>query len=111
MEKTLPIRTIEPVIMITRQQPRSPGVYFALITRCTEVGYINKKIVLAGTAGGCILLISMYVFGTITAAIAPYDIALLGGMRAADDPVVTFFFLYPFVLSYAAAILFDAMKN
>lgn len=57
------------------------------------------------------LLISIVVSGAIAAAIVLYDIALLGGMRAANDPVMAFFFLYPFVLSCPAAILFDAMKN
>jgi len=53
---------------------------------------MNKKIVLAGAAGGCILLISIFVSGTIAAAIAPYDIALLDTMRA--DPVFLYWHNY-----------------
>jgi len=71
----------------------------------------TKNIVLAGLCGGVVLLVSMFVFGMIATAIAPYDIATLGGMRAMDDPVMALFFLYPFVLSFVATILFDVIKD
>jgi hypothetical protein len=70
-----------------------------------------KNIVLAGFSGGVVLLISMFIFGEIANAIFPYDIATLGGMRAMNDPVMGLFFLYPFVLSFVAAILFDIIKD
>ena len=71
----------------------------------------TKNIVLAGFSGGVVLLVFMFVFSRIAAAIAPFDIATLGGMRAMNDPVMALFFLYPFVLSFVAAILFDVIKD
>ena len=70
-----------------------------------------KNIMLAGFSGGVVLLVSMFIFGEIANAIAPYDIATLGGMRAMNDPVMGLFFLYPFVLAFVAAILFDIIKD
>jgi hypothetical protein len=70
-----------------------------------------KNITLAGFGGGVVLLVSMFIFGEIANAISPYDIATLGGMRTMDDPVMGLFFLYPFVLAFVAAILFDIIKN
>lgn len=71
----------------------------------------TKNVILAGLSGGVVLLVSMFVFGKIATAISPYDIATIGGMRAMDDPVIALFFLYPFVLSFVAAILFDVIKD
>jgi hypothetical protein len=70
-----------------------------------------KNIVLAGFSGGIVLLVSMFIFGEIANAISPYDVAILGGMRAMNDPVMGLFFLYPFVLSFVAAILFDIIRD
>jgi len=39
------------------------------------------------------------------------DILALGGMRSVEDPLMLFFFAYPFVLSFAAAIVFDQVKD
>ncbi|GAB6286748.1 MAG: hypothetical protein STSR0009_29510 [Methanoregula sp.] len=70
-----------------------------------------KNIAVAGIAGGIILLIALFVFGKIAGVIAPFDVTTLGGMRAVNDPVMSLFFFYPFVVSFAAAILFDVMKD
>jgi len=43
----------------------------------------------------------------VSVAGAPYEIAQPGGMRAMDDPVMMLFCLYSFVLSCAAATVFD----
>ena len=32
-------------------------------------------------------------------------------MRASDDPVMILFFFYPFVVAFAAAILFDTVRG
>lgn len=70
-----------------------------------------KNITVAGIAGGIILLIAMFLFGMIAGIIAPFDMATLGGMRAPNDPVMSLFFFYPFVLSFAAAVLFDFIRD
>jgi len=70
-----------------------------------------KNVVVAGIGGGVILLVCMLFFGVIANALSPYDIAMLGGMRAINDPIMGLFFLYPFVVSFVAAILFDIIKD
>lgn len=70
----------------------------------------SRVIVLSGAGGGLILLILQTLFSTIGQVIDPYDIFTLGGMRAVDDPIMIFFFAYPFVFAFAAAILFHAME-
>jgi hypothetical protein len=70
-----------------------------------------RKIILSGIAGGIVLFIATFFFDWIAALVAPYDILSLAGMRAADDPVMAFFFLSPFVFSFAAAIVFDTVQG
>ena len=41
--------------------------------------------------------------------VIPADISTYGGMRSADDPVMILFFFYPFVVAFAAVILFDVV--
>ncbi len=65
------------------------------------------KIILSGIAGGVVLFIATLLLDWIAILTAPYDIMSLAGMRAPDDPVMVLFFVYPFVFSFAAAILFD----
>jgi len=43
--------------------------------------------------------------------VIPADISTYGGMRSADDPVMILFFFYPFVVAFAAVILFDVVKD
>ncbi|HVP25126.1 MAG TPA: hypothetical protein VMS81_04015 [Methanomicrobiales archaeon] len=71
----------------------------------------GKKILIAGIAGGILLFAGIFVFSHLANIIAPYDIFSLGGMRARDDPVGLLFFAYPFVLSFASAIVFDLVKD
>ena len=70
-----------------------------------------KNITVAGIAGGILLLVAMVVFGKIANAISPYDMASLPGMRTMQDPLMLLFFLYPFVLAFIAAILFDMIRG
>jgi hypothetical protein len=70
-----------------------------------------KKLLIAGIAGGILLLVAQLVFSWIGNAIAPYDVFAIGGMRARDDPVSLLFFAYPFVLSFASAAVFDRVKG
>lgn len=71
----------------------------------------TKNILIGGSAGGVVLLILLMIFSTLSAVVAPYDIAKLGGMRAMDDPIMVLFFFYPFVLAFAAAGVFDVVKG
>ncbi|NMB78801.1 MAG: hypothetical protein GYA23_06865 [Methanomicrobiales archaeon] len=70
-----------------------------------------KKIALAGIAAGILLLAMMIVTGFLINMVMPADISKYAGMRAADDPLMMLFFLYPFVVAFAAAVLFDCMHD
>jgi len=67
----------------------------------------TRKIILAGIFGGLLLFVVTVVSGAIANAILPYNIFDIPGMRPMTDPVSMLFFLYPFVLAGAAAILYD----
>ncbi len=68
-----------------------------------------KKILIAGVLGGFILLITSLLGGFVANALIPYNIFEIPGMRPMTDPIAALFFLYPFVLAFAGAILFDFM--
>ena len=70
-----------------------------------------RKIIAGGFIGGIALLIVNFVISALVMLVAPYDALTLGGMRPADDPLMLFFFVYPFVLSFAAAVVFDLVKD
>lgn len=70
-----------------------------------------RKIIAGGFIGGIALLIVNFVISALVMLVAPYDVLTLGGMRPADDPLMLFFFAYPFVLSFAAAVVFDLVKD
>jgi hypothetical protein len=66
-----------------------------------------KKILMAGIGGGLLLLVLMILSGAVANIFLPYNIFEIPGMRTADDPVSILFFLYPFVIAFAGAILFN----
>ncbi|HII53853.1 hypothetical protein COT30_01535 [Candidatus Micrarchaeota archaeon CG08_land_8_20_14_0_20_49_17] len=70
-----------------------------------------KKILVSGLAAGVAIFIISAVFGVIVQLIAPYNVLALGGMRAIDEPIMTLFFLYPFVISFAMAIAYEFVKE
>ncbi|WP_129596639.1 hypothetical protein [Methanohalophilus profundi] len=69
-----------------------------------------KKIIVSAFAGGLILTVAGFVFQILVNAIAPFNMLEVGGMRPADDPLMMLFFAYPFVFTFAAAILFDIIN-
>jgi hypothetical protein len=71
----------------------------------------GKKVLIAGIAGGILLFIAQFAFSALANSIAPYDIFAIGGMRQMKDPLMNLFYAYPFVLSFASAIVFDRVKG
>ena len=71
----------------------------------------GKKILIGGIAGGILLFIAQFAFSALGNLVAPYDVFAIGGMRAKDDPLMLLFFAYPFVLSFASAVVFDRVKG
>lgn len=70
-----------------------------------------KNIIAGGFIGGIILFTVNFVVSAVIPAVAPYENLTLGGMRSAENPLRVFFFAYPFVLSFAAANVFDLVKG
>jgi hypothetical protein len=70
-----------------------------------------KNIVIGGISAGLALFVLMMVFGYLVNLVLPTDISQYGGMRSINDPIMTLFYLYPFVISIAAAIIFDNIKG
>ncbi|MDD3856586.1 MAG: hypothetical protein PHP43_00880 [Methanoculleus sp.] len=70
-----------------------------------------KDILVGGFIGGIALFVVNFVISALVALVAPYDILALEGMRSVEDPLMLFFFAHPFVLSFAAAIVFDLVKD
>jgi hypothetical protein len=70
-----------------------------------------KNIAMGSISAGFILLIIMVISGYLVNMVLPTDISRYGGMRAMNDPVMNLFYLYPFVIASAAAIIFDIVKG
>lgn len=70
-----------------------------------------KGIVTGGIVGGILLEIAMLASSALAAAVLPYDVLAIGGMRAVDDPVMALFFTWPFVFSFAAAVVFERVQG
>ena len=70
----------------------------------------GKKIFIAGIAGGILLFVAQVAFSLLANFLAPFDIFSIGGMRQANDPLMSLFYAYPFVLSFMSALVFDRVK-
>jgi hypothetical protein len=70
-----------------------------------------KKIAISGITAGVLILILIVAINVMANMIIPADISKYGSMRAADNPVMTLFFFYPFVVAFAAAIIFGVVKD
>lgn len=69
-----------------------------------------KRFVLAGIIGGAVLFAVSTAIGLLVQAVLPYNVLELGGMRAVEDPVMLLFFLHPWVIGFAMAILYSYVK-
>lgn len=70
-----------------------------------------KPIVVSGIVGGMVLTGFDGFAQFVAQIVAPYNIFDIGGMRPPDDPLLGLFFFYPFVLAFAAAILFRLLRG
>lgn len=70
-----------------------------------------RNIGVGGIAAGFLLLILMIVSGFLVNIIIPADISQYSGMRAMNDPIMNLFYIYPFVIAFAASIVFDYVKG
>jgi hypothetical protein len=68
-----------------------------------------KNVVIGGIAAGFLLLILMMISGYLVNLVMPADISRSWGMRAMNDPVMNH--IYPFVIAFAAAVVFDCVRD
>jgi len=71
----------------------------------------TKTIVVSGIVAGIVVLVLSMIISTATQALFNYNVMTLAGMRSVNDPVSLLFFLYPFVVALAMAILYDFTKK
>ena len=71
----------------------------------------TKTIVVSGIVAGIVVLVVSMIVSTATQALFDYNVLTLVGMRSVNDPVSMLFFLHPFVVGLAMAILYDFAKK
>jgi uncharacterized membrane protein len=71
----------------------------------------TKTIVISGIVAGIVILVLSMIVSTATQALFDYNVLTLAGMRSVNDPVSMLFFVYPFVVGLAMAILYDFTKK
>jgi hypothetical protein len=86
-----------------------PFLYYKV--NCIFLFMNAKNVVIGGIAAGFLLLILMMVSGYLVNMVMPADISQYGGMRAMNDPIMNLFYLYPFVIAFAAAVVFDCVRD
>jgi len=71
----------------------------------------TKTIVVSGIVAGIVVLVLSMTVSTATQVLFDYNVLTLVGMRSVIDPVSMLFFLHPFVVGLAIAILYDFAKK
>jgi len=71
----------------------------------------TKRIVVSGIVAGIVVLVISMIISTATQTLFNYNVLTLAGMRSVNDPVSVLFFLHPFVVAFAASILYDFTKK
>ena len=71
----------------------------------------TKTIVISGIVAGIVILVLSMIVSTATQALFDYNVLTLAGMRSVNDPVSMLFFLHPFIVGLAMAILYDFTKK
>jgi hypothetical protein len=85
-----------------------PVIYFVMGEfTCMQA----RNIVVAGSAGGIVIFLLMVISGFLVNLILPTDMNMYGGMRSANDPVMNLFYLYPFVIAFVSALVFDQVRD
>jgi len=67
------------------------------------------KIAVAGLVGGTLLFVLLFGLNVIMNHLITYDISKFYGTRPMNDPVMMLFFVYPFILAFTAAYIFDTV--
>ena len=70
-----------------------------------------KKILVAGFVAGIVILLISFIVDAIVQQVWPVNYMELGGMRAADDPIMMLFFLNYWVIGFAMAIVYPYFSD
>jgi hypothetical protein len=70
-----------------------------------------RQIVFAGILGGILLSATSTIFSAAAAALSPYNMFDIPGMRPMTDPIALLFFLSPFIIAFVSAILYDLLDT
>lgn len=68
-----------------------------------------KKFLVSGVVGGLVIFVVWMIVGVLVQALRLYDVMSLGGMRSVNDPIMMLFFLHPWVISFAMALLYSQL--
>ncbi len=68
---------------------------------------LNKKSVLAGLAAGAVIFVLSFAMEALIQAVLPYKWTDLGPIRDLKDPLMTAFWLYPFVMGLVASMAYQ----
>jgi hypothetical protein len=66
---------------------------------------------MSGLVAGIVVLALSMIISTVTQVLFDYNVLALAGMRSVNDPVSILFFLFPFVVGVAMAVLYDFTKK
>jgi len=66
-----------------------------------------KGVLLGGFLSGVVIFAVWMIVSVVVQVISPYDVLSLGGMRAKDDPIMLLFFLHPWVMGFAMAMVYS----
>lgn len=71
-----------------------------------------KNFLFSGALAGIVIFIIIMVVNYLMQIVfSGYDVNALPGMRALDDPILMMFFLYPLVLGFAMAFVYQKVKE
>ncbi len=70
-----------------------------------------KKLIISTVLAGIAILAINQVIGLLLQNIFAYNVLALAGMRAVSDPIMILFFLHPFVIALAMAVVFRTIKG
>ena len=68
---------------------------------------LNKKSVLAGLAAGAVIFVLSFAVEAVIQAVMPYKWTELGPIRDLKDPLMTAFWLHPFVIGLVASMVYQ----
>jgi hypothetical protein len=71
----------------------------------------TRTIIVSGIAAGIVILVLSMTVSIATQALFDYNVLTIVGMRSVNDPVSMLFFLHPFVVGLAVAVLYDFTKK